>query len=70
MVLNRISNIGEGRKLKDLEALARLVNTFEPEIEDLSDDELRAKTPEFRERPSGLSGTPPLESVLEPPIAR
>src|SRR3954464_13133085 len=42
--------MGEGRKLKRLEELARLVNTFEPEIEDLSDDELRGKTLEFRTR--------------------
>ena len=49
-VLDKISNMGEGRKLKNLTALAKLVNTFEPETEDLTDDELRAKTPEFKER--------------------
>jgi preprotein translocase subunit SecA len=49
-VLDKISNIGEGRKLKNLGSLARLVNTFEPEVEDLTDDELRAKTPELKER--------------------
>ncbi|HEY5859738.1 MAG TPA: preprotein translocase subunit SecA, partial [Actinomycetota bacterium] len=49
-VLDKISNMGEGRKLKNLTALAKLVNTFEPETEDLTDDELRAKTPEFRQR--------------------
>ena len=51
-VLDKISNMGEGRKLKNLTALAKLVNTFEPETEDLTDDELRAKTPEFKERAS------------------
>jgi preprotein translocase subunit SecA len=49
-IIDKISNMGEGRKLKRLEELARLVNTFEPEIEDLSDDELRGKTLEFRTR--------------------
>ncbi|MGZ5350054.1 MAG: preprotein translocase subunit SecA, partial [Actinomycetota bacterium] len=49
-ILDKISNIGEGRKLKNLESIAQLVNTFEPEIEDLSDDELRGKTAEFTER--------------------
>jgi preprotein translocase subunit SecA len=49
-VLDKLSNIGEGRKLKNLEALAQLVNTFEPEVEDLSDEELRAKTGEMRQR--------------------
>jgi preprotein translocase subunit SecA len=49
-VLDKLSNIGEGRKLKNLEALSQLVNTFEPEVEDLSDEELRAKTGEMRLR--------------------
>ncbi len=49
-VLDKISNLGEGRKLKALHELARLVNTYEPEIEELTDDELRGKTAEFRQR--------------------
>jgi preprotein translocase subunit SecA len=49
-MIDRFAGIGEGRKLKNLDALARLVNTFEPETEDLSDDELGAKAAEFRER--------------------
>jgi preprotein translocase subunit SecA len=49
-ILDKISNLGEGRKLKHLEELARLTNTFEPEVDDLSDDDLRDKTPAFRER--------------------
>ena len=47
-VLDKLGNIGEGRKLKNLEAIAKIVNTFEPEVEDLSDDELRANTAELR----------------------
>jgi preprotein translocase subunit SecA len=49
-VLDKISNIGEGRKLKNLESIARLVNTFEPEVEELSDEGFRAKTGELRQR--------------------
>src|SRR5262245_57860479 len=49
-VLDKISNLGEGRKLKNLGSVAKLVNTFEPETEELSDDELRARTAEFKER--------------------
>ena len=49
-IIDKLSNIGEGRKLKNLQELASLVNTFEPEVEDLTDDELRAKTAEFRQR--------------------
>jgi preprotein translocase subunit SecA len=52
LVLEKITSLGEGRKVKTLEAIAKLVNTFEPEIEELSDDELRGKTAEFRERSS------------------
>ncbi len=49
-VLDKLSNIGEGRKLKNLDSISQLVNTFEPEVEDLSDDELRAKTGELKQR--------------------
>jgi preprotein translocase subunit SecA len=49
-MIDRFAGLGEGRKLKNLDSIARLVNTYEPETEDLSDDELRAKTAEFRER--------------------
>ncbi len=49
-VLDKIANIGEGRKLKNLTDLAKLVNTYEPEVEDLSDDELRGNTIAFKER--------------------
>ena len=50
MVIEKIGQIGEGRKLKRLEQVVGLVNTYEPEVEDLSDAELRAKTEEFRRR--------------------
>jgi len=49
-LIEKFSNIGEGRRRKELEQLAQLVNTWEPEIEELSDDELARKTVEFRER--------------------
>ncbi|HLB39686.1 MAG TPA: preprotein translocase subunit SecA [Actinomycetota bacterium] len=49
-IIDKLSNLGEGRKLKHLQELARLVNTFEPEVEELTDEELRGKTREFRER--------------------
>ncbi len=39
---------GEGKKLRLLEALVPEVNAVEPDIERLSDDELRARTGEFR----------------------
>ena len=50
MGLEKIGQFGEGRKLKRLEQLVRIVNTFEPELEELTDEQLRAKTEEFRRR--------------------
>jgi preprotein translocase subunit SecA len=60
-VLDKIANIGEGRKRKDLADLAKLVNTYEPEVEELSDDELRAQTVAFRER---LDAGEPVDDLL------
>jgi preprotein translocase subunit SecA len=42
--------VGEGRRLKRLKSQAAYVGTLEPEFEALSDEELAAKTPEFRQR--------------------
>jgi preprotein translocase subunit SecA len=50
LVLDKIANLGEGRKRKNLESISQLVLTYEPEFEDLSDFELLAKTAEFRQR--------------------
>ena len=50
MVLDKIANLGEGRKRKNLESISQLVLTYEPEFEDLSDAELLAKTTDFRQR--------------------
>ena len=46
----RFLRVGEGRRLKKLAGQAAYVGTLEPELEALSDDELAAKTVEFRER--------------------
>ncbi|MFB3739033.1 MAG: preprotein translocase subunit SecA, partial [Candidatus Velamenicoccus archaeovorus] len=48
--MEKLGELGEGRKRKRLEQIVGIVNTFEPEIEELSDEELRAKTAEFRQR--------------------
>jgi preprotein translocase subunit SecA len=50
VVLGKISELGESRRRKQYEHTAGLVNTFEPEIEDLSDPELGARTEELRRR--------------------
>ncbi len=42
--------VGEGRRVKRLKNQADYVASLEPEFEQLSDEELAAKTPEFRQR--------------------
>jgi len=49
-VLTRVLRAGEGKKVRRLAELVPLVNDLEPELEALSDDALRHKTVEFRER--------------------
>src|SRR3954466_14671431 len=48
--LDKILRMGEGRRIKRLQSAAAYIATLEPEFEALSDDELRGKTSEFRER--------------------
>ena len=49
-ILDRILRAGEGKKLKALEGMVPEISAFEPEISALSDDALKAKTVEFRQR--------------------
>ncbi|HBU03755.1 MAG TPA: preprotein translocase subunit SecA, partial [Acidimicrobiaceae bacterium] len=49
-IFSRVLRSGEGRKLKALQALVPDINSLEPELQALSDDALRAKTDEFRQR--------------------
>ena len=46
----KVLRLGEGRRVKRLKQQAAFVATLEPEFQALSDDELRAKTVEFRQR--------------------
>ena len=49
-VLDRLLRTGEGKKLKALQSLVPDINALEPELQALSDDALRARTGEFRQR--------------------
>jgi len=49
-LFSRVLKAGEGRKVKALESLVPDINALESEIKALSDDALRHKTVEFRER--------------------
>ena len=49
-ILDKALRVGEGHQLKKLEHVAQAVNEFEDKIGDLSDDELKGKTAEFKQR--------------------
>ncbi len=49
-MFKRVLRSGEGKKLRALEAIVPDINNLEPEIQRLSDEELQAKTDEFRNR--------------------
>ena len=49
-LFSKALRVGEGKNLKALESVVVRVNEFEPTIEPLTDDQLAAKTVEFRER--------------------
>ena len=52
---------GEGRRMKRLQEQAAYIATLEPEFQALSDEQLRSKTAEFRER---LDNGEPLDDLL------
>jgi preprotein translocase subunit SecA len=49
-VLDKILRAGEGKTLRKLEGIARTVNAIEQDFVDLTDEELRALTEEFKQR--------------------
>jgi preprotein translocase subunit SecA len=60
-ILDKILRAGEGRVVKDLQKAAKKVNEFEPAIVGLTDEQLRNKTIEFRQR---LSNGEDLDDLL------
>ena len=46
--LSKVLRMGEGRKIKRLQKIAEEVLALEPEMADLTDEELKAKTDEFK----------------------
>ena len=49
-MLDKVLRAGEGKTLRRLEAITRAVNAIEDDFVDLTDEELRALTDEYRER--------------------
>src|SRR5919201_1731173 len=48
--LEKVLRLGEGKRLKRLRSQADYITSLEPDFEQLSDDELAAKTVEFKQR--------------------
>ena len=59
--LEKVLRMGEGRRLKRLASQADYIATLEPDFEKLSDEEIRGKTAEFRQR---VANGEPLEDLL------
>jgi preprotein translocase subunit SecA len=49
-IFQKVLRAGEGKTLREFQAITAAVNDLEPEFESLGDEELKAKTIEFRER--------------------
>ncbi len=49
-LLSRILSAGEGKQIKEYEGIVQEINDLEPSMQALSDEELGALTPRFRER--------------------
>jgi preprotein translocase subunit SecA len=64
-VFTKILRAGEGRKVRALQALVPDINALEPEIEPLSDAELRGRTNDLRTRVDRAvaDGTPVAEAL-------
>ncbi|MDP8992008.1 MAG: preprotein translocase subunit SecA [Actinomycetota bacterium] len=64
-IFSKVLRAGEGKKAKALQSFVPDINAFEPEIEALSDEALRHKTVELRQRlDSGVRAGTPLADVL------
>ncbi len=48
--LTKILTMGEGRQMREYEGVVEQINALEPSVSALSDEQLQAKTPEFRAR--------------------
>ena len=49
-ILQKVLRVGEGKTLKEFRGIATAVNDIEPQFESFSDEELAAKTIEFKDR--------------------
>ncbi|MDP9241561.1 MAG: preprotein translocase subunit SecA, partial [Actinomycetota bacterium] len=60
-MVDKLGSMGEGRKRKRLDEYVRLVNSLEPELEEVATADLPARTEELRGR---LADGEPIDDVL------
>ena len=60
-IIDKILRAGEGKLLRKLEAISKQVNALESAFEAMSDEELKALTPAYRER---IANGESLDSLL------
>ncbi|MBT4889771.1 MAG: hypothetical protein HON65_09485, partial [Rhodospirillales bacterium] len=65
-IAKKLFGSSNDRFLKTLQKHVDSINAMEPELEKLSDDEIRAKTDQFREK---LAGGASLDDILEEAFA-
>jgi preprotein translocase subunit SecA len=65
-MINRVLRVGEGRSMKRMLSRVVDINALEPEMQALSDEELRAKTDEFKAR---LAEGAELDDLLDEALA-
>ncbi len=65
-LINRVLRVGEGRAMKGMQSRVARIGELEPEMEALSDEELRGKTDEFRAR---LADGEELDDLLDEAFA-
>ena len=60
-VLDRVLRAGDGKRVKALQGLVPDINNLGPAMAALTDEQLKAKTPEFRQR---LAAGETLDDIL------
>ena len=65
-MINKVLRVGEGRSMKRMHGRVGTINELEPEVQKLGDDEIRAKTEEFRAR---VADGAELDDVLDEAFA-
>ena len=61
-IFGKVLRMGEGKRLKELQVLVERVNALEPETEALSDEQLQARTADFKQQISAGASLDEIEA--------